>query len=346
MIKVHQLRAGAPDKIMLAHSDSYELVKHDNCNLVDFTFEHLVHIQMAGEYILPADEGDIKYANDLACSHGLRNDGFILLPQRIQNDGDKGDRLHTINYGEFVPKNSDVYKLLETSTGIKYATYCDYSIEQFVERYTFESFKNSRCALKTATGSGSRGVWLIDPERIHLGGKYVSELSKVQFDEFLEFAEKENCEILIQDLIPNDPKLTKVNVDFVIRDGQLLGYKWDKTDPTAVFTNWNFGWFIRNEYTDSVMIKIAEYLTQKYGIVNAIMNFEAFSDLSSETWLVEFNWRYSNSMFEWQALGIDPIQKYLDNENFFDSVPFGEHKFSRYWQCALYNDIPDYHSGI
>jgi hypothetical protein len=247
-----------------------------------------------------------------------------------------------INYDDFVPKDADIYQLLNNYTDVKYAEFTTVKVREFKA----PGNDVQGVAYKTTTGSGSRGVILIDKDRIHLGGKYVAKSSDADWVGFKKFAESQpDCKIMIQQLIPNRPSLTKVNVDFVIRDGELLGYKWDATDPSAVFTNWNWGYFVRNNYTDKIMKQIHYYLTTIYGIKNAIMNFEAFSDICEETWMVEFNWRYSNSMFEWQALGIDPIYQYLKRESFDDKMPYGNHKFSRYWQCALYENIDDYHSG-
>lgn len=327
VFNVVQLRAGAPDKFLLWSDDLINYVKRDNTNLVDLTNKELNEIYLNSQYVLPADEGDIIRANKFAkdCSNVPQN--FILLPQ--YKDGT------VINYIDYVPKDSQVYEKLEQNTGIKYMPYTVCPIDKFV----IPSNGIYGIAFKTTTGSGSRGVILIDPDRIHLGGKYYKQSSDVNWDEFIKFAKSQPsyCKIMIQDLIPNKDTLTKVNVDFVIKNGELLGYKWDKTDPKAVFTNWNFGWFIRSKYTDEVMGKLANYLINECGVYNAIMNFEAFSDLQSETYLVEFNWRYSNSMFEGQALGIDLVSNYLNNKKF--EVPFGEHKFTRYWQCALYKDI-------
>lgn len=328
MIKLHQLRAGAPDKVGLWNDGSYQFIKHDNCNLVDWSLKELQECKERGEFILPADEGDIKFINRYCLK--LPDQSFIMLPQEKDDNGN----LVIIDYMKFIPKDCLVYKNVQAATGMKYAEFKSYTIEEFKNK---DLYSDHRIAYKTTTGSGSRGVLLIDPNRVHLGWKYREFLTKRDLDEFISFAEKENCNIMMQELIPNDPKLTKVNCDFVLRDGKLLGYKWDKTDPEAVFTNWNFGWIVRTQYTDEMMNKIASYLTQQCGIVNAIMNFEAFSDFESETWLVEFNWRYSNSTFEGQAANIDLIGHYLRNEPF--EFPEGFNKFSRYWRCEFYKDL-------
>lgn len=333
MVTVHQLRGGAPDKIQAFHLPAFtKLIHRDFTNLVDMSDSEIVSLIGQGEYILPADEGDIKRANELYTNGTLLNQTNILLPQVHTIAGPR-----VIDYDQYVPKNSLVYEELSKGTSIKYMPYKVYSIEDF-ENLWLDWDKPM--AFKTTTGSGSRGVVLLDPERLHLGGKYVEVLTMSMMTRFIDFAKSEKCSIMVQELIPNKKELTKVNVDFIIRDGRIISYKWDKTDPSAVFTNWNFGWFIRNKYTDSVMEEIQDLLCNKFKIKNAIMNFEAFSDLNSETYLVEFNFRWSNSTFEYQAFGIDPIHVYFDNK--IVELPFGEYKFSRYWQCCLYDSVNDY----
>lgn len=331
---VHQMRSGAPDKICLWTDGSYLMRAHDNTNLVDYDLDELAELYRNEEYILPADEGDILHANEMF-TRGLVDQQFILLPLTVDNI--------VIAYGKFVPKDSMIYKYLQQFTGVKYAEFELMDLLQFKTKYIQDSAYFDRKAIKTATGSGSRGVILVDPDRVHLGGKYVDNLDSADLDGFCKFVEKEDCKILIQDLIPYEPdRLMKCNVDFVIRDGKLLGYKWDYVNQSQQFTNWDNGYFVRNEYLDDLMSKVAKYLVTN-GIMNAIMNFECFSDMESETWMVEFNWRYSNSMFEGQALNIDLISCYLNNTPF--EVPMGSHKFARYWQCALYSDINRYHIG-
>lgn len=339
------MRAGAPDKICLWTDGTYELVKHDNTNLVDYRKHDLHEIFKRCEFILPADEGDIKYANLKFVEGDKFDQSWILLPQITY--GEKYCKV--IPYGMFVPKDSMVYQTI-SSTGLKYPKIVDKLTPSQLRDIALNldndrlSFRFDHKAIKTTTGSGSRGVLLYDHDReLKYGGKYRSNPSRLELLELCNFAEKEDCDIIVQNLIPDSEVLTKVNVDFVIRDGKFLGYKWDKTDPTAVFTNWNFGWTVRTDYTDGLMGRVADHLINQCGIYNAIMNFEAFSDLTSETWLVEFNWRYSNSMFEGQAAGIDLIGHYLRGEEF--QFPEGMNKFTRYWQCSYYNDIPGYNTG-
>jgi hypothetical protein len=334
------MRGGAPDKIGLWTDGSYGLIKHDHTNLVSWTEDKIKSIVSNYEYILPADVGDILYANKLSGSYGNFDDSFILLPQI--NCGEWYCKI--IDYNEFVPKNSTIYEQI-CNGQVKGVTYMPYrlfdvnNIKDYSELHELVYEANlgyRKFALKSTTGSGSRGVWLIDSDRLHLGGKYISKLGDKDFIEFVKFCKDNSAKAMIQELIPNDPKLTKVNVDFVIRDGKLLGYKWDKTDPTAVFTNWNFGWFTTTGYTDMIMKNISEFLLER-GIWNAIMNFEAFTDYQSNLYLVEFNWRYSNSMFEGQAEGVDLIGHYLRGEEF--KFPYEERKFVRYWQCKYYDEL-------
>jgi len=332
---VHQMRAGAPDKIQIWTDGSYILKKHDKTNLVDYDKEDLLLMANDGEFILPADEGDIRHANKLYDSNAKFDQSWIILPHNNIGDG----YCQVIPYDQYVPKNSEIYKNLEENTGIIYQPFQEFEIEEFENNW--DDWETPR-AFKTTTGSGSRGVILLDPDRVHLGGKYVDVLRLDSMKKFIEFAKSENCKIIVQELVPNDPRLKKVNVDFVIREGKLLGYKWTRTDPTAVFTNWNFGWTVNTNYTNDVMQKIADYLISR-GIYNAMMNFEAFTDMQSIMYLLEFNWRYSNSTFEDQAAKIDILGHYLYNKPF--EFPIGEKKFSRYWQCAYYDDMKDYHCG-
>lgn len=340
---VHQLRAGAPDKINLWTDKSYQLLKHDNTNLIDYSFDELSDLMNTAQYILPADEGDILHANkEFEC--GLINQSFILLPQ-VYASVNGLTYLKVIDHDSFVPKDSKIYEDLEYCTGIRYPKFTKISREEYECQY---EELGKEIAIKSTSGSGSRGVLLVsdDPERLKLGGKWIREIDDITHKEFMKFCDNEKCDIIIQDLIPLKDKegktLLKCNTDFVIRDGNLLGYKWDNVNQSQQFTNWDNGTFERNEYTDEVMEGITEYLTSK-GIVNAIMNFESYSNLEDETWMVEFNWRYSNSMFEAQAFNIDLVGQYLKNEDF--ELPYGTHKFSRYWQCALYSKIPGYNKS-
>lgn len=335
---IHRLRKGAPDKGMIWTDGTYLEIGHNNCNLVDFNACLLDFIRTSGEYVLPADEGDIKWANIISSKDPGCNQEFILLPQTVV-----GGKFKVINYDEFVPKDSQVYKELTKLTELKYPKCRQVSISNFEENCTLDYLNNQRVVIKTTTGSGSRGVYIIDPNRAYLGGSFVDKLSQEQYNNFLDFAKSEKCEILLQEVIPFGNNLMKCNTDFVIRDGKLLGYKWDLVDQHQVQTNWDHFDVVRNEYTDKIMYQISNYLVS-LGVVNAIMNFESFSDLNSETWMIEFNWRYSNSMFECQAFHVDLVGKYLRNEPF--ELPYGKHHCLRYWQCIKVEDIPNYKEGV
>lgn len=339
LVKVHLCRGGAPDKGMIKVLPSCNLIKHDHTNLVDYNYELLDDYRKNWELILPADEGDIKYANKLY-SLGLKDQSFILLPQEL----DQQEYLKVIDYDKFVPKDSEFYQNLNKHTHFKYPKYQSLTIEEFMREYPIDFLNKMRVAIKTTTGSGSRGVWLINPDAVHYGGKYVSKLSHEQYTSFIDFAYKENCRIIVQDLIPfQERNLLKCNTDFVIRDRKLLCYKWDITDQNQLFTNWDHFDVIRNEYTDKMMKQMTDYLIS-LGIVNAIMNFESFSNLEDETQLIEMNYRFSNSMFELNAFNVDFISIYLQENKF--ELPYGKRHCLRYWQCIQTDEIPNYKEGV
>lgn len=348
MVIVHQMRGGAPDKIQLYHKENVGLIHHDFCNLVDYNRDELSAILDKGEYILPADEGDISHVNSLDAEKSLKHQELIMLPLTAR----KGGRVKkVITYKDFVPKDSKVYSNLSQKTRFKYMPFRVYSTEEAEKFMKACIGKGIKAAYKTATGSGSRGVLLVDKDRLYLGGKYVEDLTAENVEEFINFAKSQNFEdqkgtrVLVQDLIPNDPSLHKINVDFFIRESRLIGYKWTETDPTAVFTNWNWGTFVRNGWTDDTMYELANFLTRFCFITDAFMNFEAFYDRAGRIYMVEFNWRYSNSTFEYQAFGVDPIYNYINNIDFLEAIPNGRYKFSRYWQCKLYENVDNYIEG-
>lgn len=341
---VHLMRGGAPDKVNLPDGLYHELVKHDHTNLVDYTDLELTELINKGDYILPADEGDIIRANKFDANSKLRTKN-ILLPQFLG---------HVINYDEFVPKDSEIYTDLPEYLMIymPFKSFLQTEVKE-LDEYIHSLGNHSPSgfefrfpiAVKSTTGSGSRGVILYDPDRVNLGGKYYMGQIEDPYYELVEpvvrFARSEgpNCKIMIQELIPNDPELTKINVDFVIREGKLLGYMWTITDPEAVFTNWNWCYIFRNEWTDRLMHELVDYLHSK-GITDAIMNFEAFSDNESMIYLVEFNWRYSNSMFQSLAYGINLIDSYLMKLEF--GFPYGKDKLYRTWTPKRLIDINGY----
>jgi hypothetical protein len=327
---VHLMRGGAPDKIMFKLVPEYDLMKHDNCNLVSISKDKITSIlsRYGNEYIMPADEGDIRYANQLNLPTELSS--RIILPQ------DKDGRI--IEYDKYVPKDSMIYTELGKNTDVKYPDFCSLTFDEFKSKYENNLGALDGKAIKTATGSGSRGVFLICKERIGLGGKYVEELTPAQFKSFMDFAEHEGkCNILVQDI---SPALLKCNTDFIIRDGKLITYKWDIVNQSQQFTNWDNFHVYRNKYTDTIMSQITKFLCSK-GIYNAFMNFESFTDFENETYMVEFNWRYSNTTFEYQAFNKDLIELYLDKKEWFSPLD-KKIRCSRYWRCIQYEQIPNY----
>lgn len=331
---VHVFRYGAPDKFMRWTDGSYDVSAHDNVNLVDLNDEAIFNMVKSNEFILPADEGDIKVANELI---GI-DQKYILLPQL--KDGT------IIEYDAYVPKHSIIYRQLSIYTDFRYMFFSVMNIGDFLNKWTPESLNNlkSGVAIKSTTGSGSRGVIILDKKRAKYGGSFTTKITQSQYDKFISFCKKENCKIMLQNLIPMRDDLKKINVDFVIRNGRLLGYIWTVPNQTQLQTNWDNGYMTRTGYTDFMMDQLIDYLVNQCGIENAIMNFEAFSNMHDEMILVEFNWRYSNSMFQAEAFGIDLVGQYLKNKYF--KIPIGNHEFCRHWRCDLYDSDPIYHNGI
>lgn len=337
-MKVHMMRGGAPDKFGLYPlKESYELIKMDRMNLVDIDESVLDYMDLMGDYIISADEGDIIYANKL-----MRDHPCIILPRTKSG---------IIKYDQYVRKDSPIYRRLTEDNVFTYPKYQIIKYDDFekaVSSGDFSEFeKLTEVAFKTTTGSGSRGVLLVteDQTRLAFGNKYIPkfDINNPIVNDFIDFNMKEKADIMIQNFIPFVEKnLLKVNVDFIIKGGMLYGYKWTVPDPHALFTNWNFGWHVFTEYTENIMNYITGILTDEYDIEDALMNFEAFSDMKSETWLVEFNWRYSNSTFESYAAGVDMIDCYIYNKTF--DMPRGWNKFNRYWRCGYYqNDDHIFH---
>lgn len=324
-ITVHLMRGGAPDKIALAHSSYYEVIKHDNTNIVGMSHDDLSKYTEDSNYILPADEMDIKAVNNLSGDIIQRH---IILPQYKNGQ--------VIDYNKFVPKDSDFYQdLVELRDYMPiYPCPTTMSLEKFMEWSKNPHNRELSVAIKTVSGSGSRGVKLIDRNCLHYGGKYIPELTDADVEDIVEFSKSQNnCDIIVQDLIPfNKLGLKKVNVDLVMSRGHLLGYKWDEVDQRSLFTNWDQGYFRDNDYIRLLMANFSVFLAE-HGVYTGMLNFEAFSNMKDTTYLVEVNWRYSNSMFEWQAVGIDPIMCLLFGLPC--SIPNDclDRQFKRYWQC-------------
>lgn len=327
-------RGGAPDKIQLYHCNDIRIEKLNNKNLVDISIDQIEELMNKNIYLLPADEFDILKANEVYNITG-NDQSHILLPQVKCDKGYK-----VINYNDCVPKDSLAYKNLTSSIGVYYPKSKTWLVDDFKMRVTeiIEMGTNYKGAIKGTVGSGSRTVWLINKDGVKYGGRYYDRLTPELSDEIFQSVMDDY--IIEQELIPfEDKKLKKVNVDFIIKNGKLLGYKWDEVDQKSLFTNWDQGFFRDNDYIRSMMNHISDYLVRQLGIQNAIMNFEAFSDMKNETWLVEFNWRYSNSMFEWSAVGIDPIACYLNDIKCFIDEEYLNKEFKRYWKCGFTEDL-------
>lgn len=334
---VHILRGGAPDKVNLG-GNKYVGIKHNNCNLVNFNEGKINDIINSGEYILPSDEGDIIYMN----KSNILDQSSILLPQTKDNK--------IIDYNSFVKKNSKVYLDLFENTGIKYCVFKLYTVEELLDLINMNYHKKSdvvfsNCAIKTTTGSGSRGVFICSTEAYNKGWfNYHKHATVNDLLKIIDFAKSEcklghDCKIMVQDLIPID--LLKVNVDFVIRDGKLLGYKWDLPETGSNFTNWNWCDIIHTNKTDEYMNKLVDYLVNDCGVYNAIMNFEGYMNADcTELYMVEFNWRYSNSTFESLAFDIDLVHQYLINEPF--EFPKGSTRICRSWTPIKESDIKNF----
>ena len=311
------MRGGAADKVMQWYPEGYELIRHGFCNLRNLTEEE---IQKLDGYIVPADEGDIKYCEN------LKDHSKIILPK-------SGNRI--INYDKYVPKDSTIYEILES--GVLELNSYEYFEVLSLDEFKKLNFKNfNKVAIKTTTGSGSRGVWIIDDDRVHLGFKTTSQLTEDQYKNFIDFCESEGCKVMIQSLCPID--LLKSNCDFIIRDRKLVGYMWVETNQTQQFTNWDNGYFIHNEFTDKCMQEIVDLLINN-GITDALMNFESYTDFATTNRIVEFNWRFSNSCFQSEAIGVNMVASYLEKKPF--SFPYGRNYFYRYWRCCLENSVPD-----
>ena len=332
---VVQFRAGAPDKSKLFHHANIKYHKVNGYNMADMDKELIDYWLGKGYWLLPADEGDIKIANSL-----YGDQSHIMLPQ-VKVSTPEGSVLKVIPYS-YVNKDSGVYKHLEEKTGMKYLKSKIMTVEEFedfVSVYEDKPYEKifEECAIKTTTGSGSRGVLVCSKYAFEHKMEYYHEYATYEdLQRIISFAKSEveggrDCKIMIQDLIPTN--LVKVNCDFCIRNGKLLGYRWDIPEHGSNFTNWNWLTVVHNIPTDRWMKNITDYLINDCGIENAIMNFEAYqtTDLL-ELYMVEFNWRYSNSAFTSQAFNIDMVSCYVHNTPF--SFPVGETSVLRYWQAA------------
>lgn len=312
-INVVQFRKLAPDKANLWTDSRVKLHGLNNTNLVDLTNDKIYEYINRDYYLLPADEGDIAKANLLDSNI---NQSYILLPQTENG---------VINYKSFVPKNSAIYSIINLYDNIVYP---DYRIITSDDLINYGSITNK--IVKTTLGSGSRGIKIVDPNR-QKDNYTTDKLTHEDINKLIAESYKHGCDIIVQDLIPNE--YIKCNVDFIIRNRKLISYKWTVMNQNQRYTNWDNGYHLRSEWTDEVMNNVVDALI-KNGITDAIMNFEGFMDSEDnpdKLHLVEFNWRYSNSMFEWESFGYDPIYGYIMNQEFF--YDFGKYPFTRYWRC-------------
>lgn len=316
MKPVYILRGGAPDKANLS-SDKYNYIKLNNTNLVDLAPDYIDKICSLG-YVLPADEGDIKYCNK--CSINYHN---VLLPRTAAG---------IIDYG-IVHKDSYIYKNIMQDTMNRNEYSCTIhttpkldtsNIFNYIKQEAIRFIEDGNdITIKTTTGSGSRGVIVVDREMASAGVfNYHSEISEDMFNKLEVFYNKEklinkDCKLVIERTLPVYKAFHKVNCDFIIKDCELKYYKFDIPEGNCNFTNWDWLTVVRNSITDKIMSTISKYLIG-HGITDAIMNFEGFidnyanEDKKFDFYLIEFNWRYSNSMFESLALGVNMIDTYID----------------------------------
>lgn len=338
MTIVHLMRGGAPDKANL-EVNGYDLVKHNNTNLRSMTYDRIKSLTDNNQYILPADEGDISFANNLPDDINI---DYILLPH-VKVDG----RTKVIDY-KYIQKCSKVYELISELSTVKYMPYEMLTVSEFEDKLDKEKYFTN-VALKTTTGSGSRGIFIANKKAYDMGlFNYHPVADRESLKSFIEFAKSEEVnhgsKIMMQELVPIE--YTKVNVDFVIRNGILLTYKWDLPEPGSNFTNWNWLKVVRNEWTNKVMAEISELLINKIGVTDAIMNFEAYqyidyTDSSKNLlYMIEFNWRYSNSYFESFAFGDDLVRDYLENTKFV--YPYGETAVVRSWKAVKESDLVNF----
>lgn len=329
---VYLARGGAPDK--MTQGDTYHknvrILPVDQLNLYSMSVDDLnwflVTLVGDGSYFVPADERDIKVANDLV-DHVSMN--HIILPKTT---------------GGKILNHDDISKFNVMTKWIKGG----YAVELGDVRKTptllpkkFSKSEFTGVACKSSYGSGSREVLIADPNRSKFGLPFVDQITKKDYDR-LKKMDSEDNPVYLEQLIPYKWGIQKVNVDFIIKGGQLKFYKFDLVESGALTTNWNHGTWVRDKYTDKIMKTVVRFLTKEMGVRDAVMNFEAFMD-THEFYLVEFNWRYSNSMFETEAIGINMIDLYFDKEwkkdDFRKLIPIGFYKeFVRAWTCKFHEN--------
>jgi len=328
MYKIYQFRAGAPDKYRMWTNGQYELIKIDGCNLKDYPLEVIDHLDNQ-TYCICTSEDDIKYASQLKSSMQQR----LFLP--LSNG-------KLINYDDFVPKDSKFYQgILNQKTDFYYPLIDSWTVSQFVDNINELRSNSPKLVLKVQKGSGSRGVYVINNERQPQAGsrEQYTELTDYLINELINYAVESDSNILIQTLAYRDLSIdTKYNCNFMIRNGKLLLYKWNKPDNDS--TNYDHAIFIRNEFTDSVINSLVNYMVNDCGVTDGLFGVDGYTDYKNYISMIETNWRHENSFFEFEAYGIDFIDAYLNPDKYnMDWIPFGEYPFIRYWRCSMFNPI-------
>lgn len=324
MKKVIQFRAGAPDKFMKFTSGDYELIQRDGVNLRDYSVQEVSSVD-DDTWFLSADEGDIEFAMNLPADVQKR----VMLPQTA--DG-------IINFKKFVPKDSEFYQNLSKRTLFSYPIREIIKAEQFPLLY--DMMKDSdRYVIKVAQGSGSRGVIVVNSDRVPQPGarEQYQLLIKDKVDEVIELATKRCCNIVIQDLAYTDlVNQEKYDLSIIIRHGKLVAYHWSHPDNDS--TNWDHGEFIRSEFTDKAVNSLVNYL-KDCNITDGFFNLDGYTNYKDFLTLIEINWRLANCVFIFEAWGLDYIDMYLnpDKDNWNSKIPYGKYPYLRYWRCSLYN---------
>lgn len=324
MFKVIQFRAGAPDKFRQFTSGEYVLVKLDNKNLVDLSLDDLKRVDNH-TYFLSTSELDIPYAATLPKDIQKR----CMLPQTAEG---------IINYEKFVPKDSKFYKELELHTDFFYGLQYVFYPRDFKDIY--EHLKSEdKFALKVTKGSGgSRGVVVINSERIPQGSarEQYQTLTETLVKSVIDVANEYQANIMVQKLsYPNLVGYKKYCAEYILRNGKLVVYKWE--EPVGDSTNYDHLTIIRNDYTDKMIEQLANYMLS-LGITDGIFGIDGYTNYEDFCSICEQNWRQENCLFEFEALGLDFIEMYLHPEvDWLSKVPYGEHKVIRYWRAAIFD---------
>ena len=340
------LRAGAPDKMLYQcggkeHQSEFEMIRHNNCNLRDIPIDIINKWTLNNEYIIPADEPDIKFVNEH--DNEIKNQEYIMLPHSKNG--------HIMSY-KHVPKDSDYYKNLFKNTGIHYPESVVYSAEEF-EEYMKSGIELKECAIKSSTGSGSRGVYICSQYAVEQGweGNYHSSAKYNDIKHIIDYTKKYRdtdgeCSIKVEKLIPLN--YHKITVDFIIRDGKCLAYEWPDTYPD----NFTFFWasdVYKTDTTDKYMNRLCSYLSS-LGITDGVLDFEGFmNEDCSEVWMCEMNWRWCGCYPDSLVWKDDKGEQFEWLKNYITKVPMhqpkGVHRIKRYWNTILEQNIPNYGNG-